>query len=284
MSRNGGTIIRAEAAATGAHCVWKADARHAETPHWRRETATVEFIDGAAGEILQFDPAGARPPSRLTVAVELGFSLPAPGGGFVCGVGNEIASFDGTGRRTGTVATVPGDVATLRLNDAGQDSAGGIWTGTMDRQGRDAIGAIWRLDAAGRLDAIDDDFIIPNGFVFNRSGDTLYVADSPRRIVHSYRIDRRGISVARHSFFPAACVVEGYPDGMAIDRDDHLWIAFYAGRCVARFRPDGSLERRIELAAENVTACCFGGPDLTTLDVTADGSLFAAEVEVAGVV
>jgi len=62
---------------------------------------------------------------------------------------------------------------------------------------------------------------------------------------------------------------------------------------VVRVAPNGTIDKIIEIPAENVTTCTFGGPDLTTLYITtaaADrapedrlaGSLFAIETGVRG--
>jgi sugar lactone lactonase YvrE len=47
-----------------------------------------------------------------------------------------------------------------------------------------------------------------------------------------------------------------------------LWNARFAGGCLVRFRPDGSVERHVQLPVTNPTSCCFGGPGLRTLYVT----------------
>ena len=62
---------------------------------------------------------------------------------------------------------------------------------------------------------------------------------------------------------------------------------------MVRVAPNGTIDKIIEIPAENVTTCTFGGPDLTTLYITtaaADrapedrlaGSLFAIETGVRG--
>jgi sugar lactone lactonase YvrE len=61
---------------------------------------------------------------------------------------------------------------------------------------------------------------------------------------------------------------EGYPDGMAMDAEAHLWVAHYAGGAISRYRPDGSLAQRVALPVSQVTALAFGGADLRTLFIT----------------
>jgi xylono-1,5-lactonase len=48
-----------------------------------------------------------------------------------------------------------------------------------------------------------------------------------------------------------------------------LWVALWGGRCVTRWDPArGELLGRIEVAAERVSSCCFGGTDYRTLFIT----------------
>ena len=52
----------------------------------------------------------------------------------------------------------------------------------------------------------------------------------------------------------------GYGDGMTIDDEGMLWIAFYGGWRVGRYDPKtGKLLQEIELPVANVTCCTFGG-------------------------
>ena len=99
----------------------------------------------------------------------------------------------------------------------------------------------------------------------------------------------------RSSSMPMQCRV--VPDGATVDAEGFIWNARYKGGCLARFAPDGRLDRLIELPVSQPTSCAFGGPDLRTLFVTTAtqklseselesqplaGSLLALDVGVAG--
>jgi sugar lactone lactonase YvrE len=62
---------------------------------------------------------------------------------------------------------------------------------------------------------------------------------------------------------------EASPDGMTLDADGNLWIAFCHGACVACFDPRSGRElRKVDLPCLETTACAFGGPGLADLFVT----------------
>jgi sugar lactone lactonase YvrE len=58
------------------------------------------------------------------------------------------------------------------------------------------------------------------------------------------------------------------PDGCTTDADDFLWVAEIDGGRVARYAPDGTLEREIMLPVSKPSSVAFGGPDLSILFIT----------------
>ncbi len=60
----------------------------------------------------------------------------------------------------------------------------------------------------------------------------------------------------------------GYPDGLTVDAEDHVWGAHWGGARLTRYRPDGAIDRVVAMPVPLCTSCCFGGPDLATLFVT----------------
>ena len=59
------------------------------------------------------------------------------------------------------------------------------------------------------------------------------------------------------------------PDGMTIDAEDKIWVAFCHGGCVVRFDPaSGKMLQQVDFPAAETTACAFGGPKLDRLFVT----------------
>ena len=60
----------------------------------------------------------------------------------------------------------------------------------------------------------------------------------------------------------------GAPDGSTIDSRGYLWNAQWGGARVARYSPQGVLDRVVQLPVAQPSCPAFGGADLTTLYVT----------------
>jgi len=61
---------------------------------------------------------------------------------------------------------------------------------------------------------------------------------------------------------------DGYPDGMTVDADGCLWIAFWDGWCVRRYSPDAQWIETVRMPVQRPTSCAFGGLDLDRLYIT----------------
>ena len=134
---------------------------------------------------------------------------------------------------------------------------------------RSATGSLYCLSADLSLDKKYEGVTVSNGIVWTRDARTMYYIDTPRRNVLAFDFDvgTGAISNERVAFKTDA--FSGMPDGMAIDADDCLWIAFCHGGAVRCFEPrTGRSEAEIHLPCREVTACAFGGAELKDLYIT----------------
>lgn len=154
-----------------------------------------------------------------------------------------------------------------RMNDAAVDRFGCIWAGTMDCDFRTACGSLYRLDAQFNVTQLDTDYLITNGPAFSPNHEFMYHTDTGLGVIYRFDFSVEGNISGKTEFikFPEAW---GSPDGMAVDAEGGLWVAHFGGGCVSRFKPDGSLDRRIVLPASQITKCAFGGENLDRLFVT----------------
>jgi sugar lactone lactonase YvrE len=70
-------------------------------------------------------------------------------------------------------------------------------------------------------------------------------------------------------------------DGLALDGEGGLWLGAGQGG-LARFAPDGSLDRTVDVPADFVSSLCFGGDDMRDVYVTTMGALLHGRADVPG--
>ncbi len=164
------------------------------------------------------------------------------------------------------VLAVPAEHAGNRFNDGKVDEHGCFWAGTMDDAEQTARGALYRLQGDGRLRQVRDGIRVPNGPCFLADG-TLLTTDTAEGVITALQLDAAGVPVAERTFarFTSG---DGFPDGMTVDAQDHVWVAFWDGWCLRRLSPAGEVVARIDLPVQRPTCPAFGGELLQQLYVT----------------
>jgi len=266
-----------------------------EGPVWVAREQALWFVDIKQKRLHRFDP-GTNALTSWDAPSQIGWVLPASGGGFIVGMQRGIERFDAeTGSFTSIVQPEP-HLPGNRLNDATTDSRGCIWFGSMDDAESGVTGHLYALDAGGVRHAGLDPVSITNGPSFSPDGRTLYHTDTLGKVIHAVTVNEDGtLGAAR----PFVTIEEGagWPDGSVVDVEGCVWTGLYGGWGVRRYAPDGTLLETVELPTANITKLAFGGPDLKTAYVTSArkgldeaallaqpeaGNLFAFEVDVPG--
>jgi sugar lactone lactonase YvrE len=127
-------------------------------------------------------------------------------------------------------------------------------------------GTLSRLTGDGGVTTVLDDVTVSNGTGWSPDGRLMYYIDSPTRRVDVFDHEAGRVSNRR----PFAEIEDGagFPDGLTVDADGCVWVALWDGGAVRRYTPSGELDRVITLPTPRVTACAFGGSDLTDLYIT----------------
>jgi D-xylonolactonase len=95
----------------------------------------------------------------------------------------------------------------------------------------------------------------------------MYHNDSARQVTYAFDLDDEGNASNRRVFLQFG-PGDGYPDGMTVDAEGCLWIAFWDGWCVRRFSPEGERVETVRMPVAKPTSCAFGGDDFGELYVT----------------
>jgi xylono-1,5-lactonase len=244
-------------------CVADVKAVLGEGPVWIAAEQALYWVDIEQRHVLRWTAGeGAR-----TIDVPACSLAPRASGGFI-GAGH--SGFFTAEEGLGEVRLVGDPESALesnRFNDGKTDRQGRFWAGTMDRFERESSGKLYRLDPDLRWTKVDSGYRVTNGPAFSLDGRTMFHTDSALQRIYAFDLAENGAASNRRlfrQFGPG----EGYPDGMTVDSQDCLWIAFWDGWCVRRLSPGGETLEEIALPVQQPTSCAFGGPGLDQLFVT----------------
>jgi sugar lactone lactonase YvrE len=233
-----------------------------ESPVWDERAAALYAVDILAGAVLHLDPATGVSEQIARLDDLVGAIVLRREGGLVAATGTSVVLLDAGLRRT-VVAEIHAATG-IRFNDGACDPQGRFWVGTMSLDERPDRGTLYRFDERG-LVTIVESVSISNGIDWTVDGTRMIYADTPTRRIDSFAFDaEHGTLSDRRTLVE----LPGMPDGLTIDAEDHIWVALWDGWAVHRYRPDGTLDRVVELPVARPTSCAFGGADLADLYVT----------------
>jgi sugar lactone lactonase YvrE len=246
------------------HCVADVHAVLGEGPVWVASEAALYWVDIKGRKIFHLSDGGL---NQWPTPFRVGSIAPREGGGFVAGTDQGIAEIDLSSGRLQILFNPEEDFPDNRFNDGKVDRSGRFWAGTMDDSERRASGALYCFDSTLNWSVVDKDYKVTNGPAFSPDGLVMYHNDSARQVTYAFDLDEAGNASNRHTFLQFG-EGDGYPDGMTVDSEGCLWIAFWDGGCVRRFSPGAELLQTLEMPVSRPTSCAFGGVDLDRLYVT----------------
>lgn len=276
-------------------CIADCKAVLGEGPVWVERERALYWLDIKGMKLFRYDWDGGAVQSWPT-PTRIGSIAPRETGGFVAGTDQGFAFFD-PGRQDFQIIVHPeADRPTNRFNDGKLDRSGNFWAGTMDDREEEASGALYRLGPELGWIKADHEYRVTNGPAFSVDGRRMYHNDSARQTIYAFDLDADG-NVHDRQIFARFGEGEGYPDGMTIDCEDHLWVAFWDGACLRRLDPSGQCVDLLPMPVQRPTSCTFGGPGLDHLFITSarvgleetelaarplTGGLFRVKMEVGG--
>ena len=263
----------------------------AEGPRWdaaRRRLLWVDIVGGAVLEGNLHDDGAIEVVERHDFECMVGAVAFATDGTLLVAAQEQLVTVGPDGGRTEGPRVLPSG-QNRRTNDGAVDPEGRFVVGTMPIDGESNSEVLVRLEHDGTVTVLDDDLGLSNGLAWSTDGTRMYTVDSTSHTVYvRERDDDRRVHLT---------VTEGYPDGIAMDAEDHLWVAVWGAGALNRYSPDGELVERLEVPAPHTSAIAFAGDDLRTLVVTTatqhlsdeqlaaypdSGRLFTIRTDVAG--
>ena len=236
---------------------------HGEGPVWSDSWGGLRLVDLFAGDVLTLADDGTVTRRHVdSIAAAL---RPRVGGGAVIATerGFTLEAADGT------FTALPDVWAddSVRMNDGGCAPDGSFYSGSMAYDQRTGAGALYRLSPDRSVSRVHSDVTISNGLDWSPDGTLAYYNDTPTGRIAVFDYDSDAGLTGLRPFIEIPESV-GYPDGLTVDSDNGVWVALYGGGAVHHYSAQGRLEQIITVDARNVTACTFGGPDLSQLFIT----------------
>lgn len=246
-------------------CIADLKAVLGEGPVWVGREQALYWVDIPERRIFRWSEAegvqAIEPPLHICSL------MPRAEGGFIGGGYDGFLEIDLGEQAFRVIANPEPDLESNRFNDGKTDRQGRFWAGTMDRQEREASGSLYRLDPSLSWSRIDSGYRVTNGPAFSLDGRTMYHTDSALQRIYAFDLSEDGSATNRRIFreFEPG---EGYPDGMTVDAEDCLWIAFWDGWCLRRLSPEAEVIDELGVPVQKPTSCAFGGPELDRLFIT----------------
>ena len=272
-----------------------------EAATWSADEDCVYWVDINRFLLHRLDRKTGAVTSHFFDQPVVALSLTTRPGTLLVALANKLLLLEtGSDAREDIGVSLP-DSPKVRFNDGRTDPNGVFWIGSMGNNVgpngenlnvTDGLGKLYRFAAGGPLEEIEAGFGITNTLCWSPDASTFYFGDTLSNEIRAYPFDKAASTIGKGK--PHFTGFDrGFPDGSAIDADSYIWNCRFGGGCIVRIAPDGSIDRVIDMPVKNITTCCFGGPDLSTLYVTTAsvmkdesdrlaGSLFAINTETRG--
>lgn len=236
-----------------------------EGPIWHQ--GRLLYVDIESHLVVAFDPE-FKTEKVWDVGQRVGVVVPRASGGLVWAGDRGFYSLDEDSGMSVPIVDPESGMDDNRFNDGKCDPAGRFWAGTICLKKRPEA-ALYCLGTDLKVVKKFAPVTNSNGIVWSRNGQTMFYIDTPSKKVRAFDFDVVSGSISGERVVWDTSEDQSSPDGMTIDSEDRLWIAFCHGAKVVCFDPgSGKVLEQINFPCIETTACAFGGENLGDLYVT----------------
>ena len=231
---------------------------------WDAEGGVLHWIDILGGAVHTSDLDTA---TTTTVQLPTLVGAGAPSqDGFVVATAEGFGAVSASGTYEPRLSFLPDGV---RMNDAKCDGRGRFWAGSCAMDFAAGRGALHVLDADWSYRTVLDGVTLPNGMDWSPDGTTFYLVDTVGREILAFDFDVEHAELGhRRTLVHFGDDVAGIPDGLCVDTEGCLWVAFWGGAQVLRLAPDGAVLCRLAVPVAQPSSCAFAGAGLDLLCIT----------------
>lgn len=251
-----------------------------EGPVWDAANNCIYWVDILPGDIHRYS-ADTKNHETFNVGHMAGAMALRKTGGLIAALQNGFAFVDFDKKTVKPITDPEAHLPGNRFNDGKCDPAGRFWAGTMPLTEKEPVGSLYMLDTDLSVSLKVPGVTISNGLAWNSDSTIMYYIDTPTKYIVAYDYDINIGIITNKRIAIDVRHEKGYPDGMTIDTNGMLWVAYYGGWEVVQYNPHtDEVLQRIDFPVSNITCCTFGGPAMNDLYVTsARKELSADEIE-----
>lgn len=248
-----------------------------EGPLWASDSSLL-WVDILGRRLFRFDPVTGENTTEFEHAEQnVSFVLENASGNLLVGLNKSVHTFSEGSLSPAPLIEVISPDLDMSLNDATVDPEGNLWVGVYENERAAGEGSVWRVTPDGEARLAVAELTLPNGIAFSPDGTEMYLVDSFDYSVLAFRID----VPSGHLGEPKTLwhdEAKGLPDGLCVDIEGNLWVAFWGGSCIRALGPDGTELHRVVFPVTQVSSCAFG-TDGFLYSTTASAFLEDADLE-----
>jgi len=236
---------------------------------WDFEKKVLYWVDITSKKVHVYNPL-TQTNTSISLEYMPGNVVPRKNGGLLLALENGLHFLD---EATGGLDFIDNPESHLTgniYNDGKCDPTGRFWFGSVSRNyDIQGAGSLYTIDNKLKITKKLAGLTIANGIVWSLDNKYMYYIDTPAYEVWSFRYDPESGEIWDKNIAVSIPEIEGWPDGMTIDKEGMIWVALFGGWKVVRYNPlDGTKMEEILLPVSNVTSCAFGGENLDELYIT----------------
>lgn len=239
-----------------------------EGAFWNHRTSELYWVDIIRKQLHVYSPATRKNTTYPTPSM-IGTVVPQTDSTAVVALQDGIYILNHNSDQLDRISDIESDLPGNRFNDGKCDPNGNLWVGSLHLAESEPAASLYKVEPDGTTTKMLENITISNGIVWTKDASTMYYIDTPTATIRAFDFDLESSTISNERVAVEVPQSVGYPDGMAIDEEDKLWVGLWNGNAVGRFDPlTGKLMSKIEVPAHNVTSCAFGGENLDVLYIT----------------
>ena len=249
-------------------CVVNSKSQLGEGPVWHNRKNLLYWVDIDGKKIHIFDPE-TKINKTINVSGRPGTVVATKSDDLLIAMEHGFFKLNIQNGNEELIGSVEENNSDTRFNDGKCDPVGRFWAGTLSESRKTGGATLYCMEEDYSISTKIENVTISNGITWSLDEKNMYYIDTPTHKVISYDYDKLSGNISNPKIIIESPKEYGRPDGMSIDSKGNLWIGMYRGECVTHWNPSiGKLLNKIEVPAQNITACAFGGKGLKTLFLT----------------